>query len=201
MRFRISNITRLELKESVTTLHSSLRPERRPQQRRVPKSRPNSSQRQTDRGTDADSADGFAARRFILRSTDRTAASTAATGKVSAGSGAVFIAARGDDEDRGRDEERDTERSANGPPRKPRSAGREGGREGGRSRDVDCIDTDRIKRNKIAARNANAREELPLVIHSLAAWRTTGCALSHSANAAEELDKIRGASSIHRSID
>ena len=176
-------------------------PERRPQ-RRVPKSRPNSSQRQTDRGTDADSADGFAAPRFILRSTDRPRCRRRRHWEsLRRQRAAVFIAARGDDEDRGRDEERDTERSANGPPRKPRSAGREGGREGGRSRDVDCIDTDRIKRNKIAARNANAREELPLVIHSLAAWRTTGCALSHSANAAEELDKIRGASSIHRSID
>ena len=51
---------------------------------------------------------------------------------------------------------------------------REGGRkeQGRDGMDVDCIDTDRIKRNKIAARNANAREELPLVIHSPAAWRT-----------------------------
>lgn len=69
--------------------------------------------------------------------------------------------------------------------------------------DVDCIDTDRIKRNKIAARNANAREELPLVIHSLAAWMADNRLhpLSFSQYGAEELDKIRGASSIHRSID
>ena len=134
VNFRISNLARLELKESVTTLHSSLCP-------------------REDLSVEGRSRDPTRLRGRPTGKRTRTAPTALQRGVLfydrptalppppplplrkspsALGSAAVFIVARGDDEDRGRDVEWDTERSANGPPpRKQRSAGREGGREGG----------------------------------------------------------------------
>ena len=207
VHFRICNLARLELKESVTTLHSSLRP--REDLSVECRSRDPTRLRGRPRGKRTRTSP-TALQRGVLFYDRPTAlppplppllplgkSPPAAPPSLLSRAGMTRI------EDATRSGTRNEVRMG----RRRASRGAQGGKEGGREEqgrdgmDVDCIDTDRIKRNKIAARNANAREELPLVIHSLAsAWRTTGCTLSLSFSQYGGIGQ-NSRRLIHRSID